>query len=131
VVKAALQLGFGQSLKLTPQLTQAIKLLTMSTLELELEVTSLLESNPVLEREEELARTTTMIDGYPRPSDDASRNPRTTSTTSSTCATTKNSADWNEPFSASSFCGDDGERELRDGAPDLRANSHGRWHCGH
>ena len=54
MVKAALQIGLSQSLKLTPQLTQAIKLLAMSTLELELEVTSLLESNPVLEREEDL-----------------------------------------------------------------------------
>ena len=54
MVKAALQIGLSQSLKLTPQLTQAIKLLAMSTLELELEVTHLLESNPVLEREEDL-----------------------------------------------------------------------------
>lgn len=53
MVKAALQIGLNQSLKLTPQLTQAIKLLAMSTLELEQEISSLLESNPVLEREED------------------------------------------------------------------------------
>jgi RNA polymerase sigma-54 factor len=53
LVKTSLQMGLHQSLKLTPQLTQAIRLLAMSTLELEIELTQLLESNPLLERPED------------------------------------------------------------------------------
>lgn len=52
-MKASLQIGLNQSLKLTPQLTQAIRLLAMSTLELETELTLMLESNPLLERPED------------------------------------------------------------------------------
>ena len=53
MVKASLQIGLNQSLKLTPQLTQAIRLLAMSTLELEAELTQMLETNPLLERPED------------------------------------------------------------------------------
>jgi RNA polymerase sigma-54 factor len=56
LVKTSLQIGLHQSLKLTPQLTQAIRLLAMSTLELETELTQLLESNPMLERPEDAAQ---------------------------------------------------------------------------
>lgn len=119
MVKAALQLGLGQSLKLTPQLTQAIKLLTMSTLELELEVTSLLESNPVLEREEDLANED--HDDGPAPSDDREPESDGDIDDSLDLRDYEEFGDWNEPFSASSFCGDDGERERTADAPDLRA----------
>jgi RNA polymerase sigma-54 factor len=54
-VKTSLHIGLNQSLKLTPQLTQAIRLLALSTLELETELTQLLESNPLLERPEDSA----------------------------------------------------------------------------
>lgn len=53
MVKTALTMGLNQSLKLTPQLTQAIRLLAMSTVELEAELTELIESNPLLERTED------------------------------------------------------------------------------
>jgi len=53
LVKTALTMGLNQSLKLTPQLTQAIRLLAMSTVELETELTELIESNPLLERTED------------------------------------------------------------------------------
>ena len=45
----------GQDLKLTPQLQQAIKLLQMSSIELEQHIDQALERNPLLEREEEQA----------------------------------------------------------------------------
>ncbi len=51
-MKAALQLKMGQSLAMTPQLQQAIRLLQLSTLELHTEIQQALESNPLLEREE-------------------------------------------------------------------------------
>lgn len=52
-MKPALQLRLGQSLTLTPQLRQAIRLLQLSSLELETEISLALESNPLLERPEE------------------------------------------------------------------------------
>lgn len=48
-MKQALQMKMGQSLAMTPQLQQAIKLLQLSTLELQTEIQSALESNPMLE----------------------------------------------------------------------------------
>ena len=52
-MKQSLQLKMGQSLALTPQLQQAIKLLQLSTLDLQQAIEETLESNPLLEREEE------------------------------------------------------------------------------
>lgn len=53
MVKATLAIGLHQSLKLTPQLQQAIRLLAMSTLELEAEIDQMIEVNPLLERPED------------------------------------------------------------------------------
>ena len=52
-MKPTLQTRLGQQLSLTPQLRQAIRLLQLSTLELEAELTAAVESNPLLEREED------------------------------------------------------------------------------
>jgi RNA polymerase sigma-54 factor len=49
-MKPSLKLGLSQSLTLTPQLRQAIRLLQLSAAELEIEVREALESNPLLER---------------------------------------------------------------------------------
>ncbi|HEX7770294.1 MAG TPA: RNA polymerase factor sigma-54 [Dokdonella sp.] len=54
-MKPALQLRLGQSLALTPQLQQAIRLLQLSRLELEIELNLALESNPLLDMSEEPA----------------------------------------------------------------------------
>lgn len=50
-MKPSLQLSLGQHLNLTPQLQQAIRLLQLSTLDLQQEVEQILESNPLLEVE--------------------------------------------------------------------------------
>jgi RNA polymerase sigma-54 factor len=52
-VKPALQLRLGQNLTLTPQLRQAIRLLQLSSVELDAEINLALESNPLLERPED------------------------------------------------------------------------------
>ena len=52
-MKPALQFRLGQSLALTPQLQQAIRLLQLSRLELEIELNLALESNPLLDMTEE------------------------------------------------------------------------------
>ena len=52
-MKPALQIRLNQQLALTPQLQQAIRLLQLSSMELELELNTALESNPLLEMEAE------------------------------------------------------------------------------
>jgi len=52
-MKPSLQLKLSQHLALTPQLQQSIRLLQLSTLELEQELEKYLQDNPLLEREEE------------------------------------------------------------------------------
>jgi len=52
-MKQTIQLRLGQHLTMTPQLQQAIRLLQLSTLDLQQEVQGVLESNLMLETEEE------------------------------------------------------------------------------
>ena len=52
-MKATLQLKLSQHLTLTPQLQQSIKLLQLSTLEMNQEIERFLLENPLLEREDE------------------------------------------------------------------------------
>ena len=57
-MKPALQLRQSQQLLLTPQLQQAIKLLQLSTLEINQEASRLLDENPLLERIDDNANQT-------------------------------------------------------------------------
>ncbi|MCW7549475.1 RNA polymerase factor sigma-54 [Photorhabdus sp. P32] len=52
-MKQSLQLRFSQQLAMTPQLQQAIRLLQLSTLELQQEIQQALEMNPLLEQDED------------------------------------------------------------------------------
>ncbi|HSG63387.1 MAG TPA: RNA polymerase factor sigma-54, partial [Gammaproteobacteria bacterium] len=54
-MKQTLQLRLGQQLTMTPQLQQAIRLLQLSSLELQTEIQETLESNPMLDTDEESA----------------------------------------------------------------------------
>ncbi|MEM7304433.1 MAG: RNA polymerase factor sigma-54 [Pseudomonadota bacterium] len=71
-MKPSLQIRLGQSLAMTPQLQQAIKLLQLSSLELQEEIQEIFESNPMLEKEEE-STSTESIDTK----DDQDENPAT------------------------------------------------------
>jgi len=51
-MKQGLQLKMGQQLAMTPQLQQAIKLLQLSTLELQQEIQNALDENPLLEQDD-------------------------------------------------------------------------------
>jgi len=53
-MKASLQLKMNQQLTMTPQLQQAIRLLQLSTLDLQQEIQQALDSNPLLEVEEDV-----------------------------------------------------------------------------
>ncbi len=61
-MKPTLQLKLGQHLTMTPQLQQAIRLLQLSTLELQSEIQQALEENPMLEHDEESIDTSTDTD---------------------------------------------------------------------
>lgn len=56
-MRPTLQLRIGQQLTMTPQLQQAIKLLQLSTLDLQQEIQEALESNPLLEVDESVPST--------------------------------------------------------------------------
>jgi RNA polymerase sigma-54 factor len=65
-MKASLSAQLGQHLHLTPALLQSIRLLQLTGMELELEVTQALESNPLLERVEEAEEAVREISEDPR-----------------------------------------------------------------
>ena len=56
-MKQTLQLRLGQQLTMTPQLQQAIRLLQLSAIDLREEVQSIIESNPLLDLQEENSET--------------------------------------------------------------------------
>ncbi len=55
MLKPSIQLRIGQQLAMTPQLQQAIRLLQLSTLELQAEIQQNFENNPMLETQEDEA----------------------------------------------------------------------------
>lgn len=74
MLKQSLQLKLGQSLTMTPQLQQAIRLLQMPTLDLQAHLAEVLESNVMLEQEEpdaddevELSAAFTAVAPTPQP----------------------------------------------------------------
>jgi RNA polymerase sigma-54 factor len=56
-MKQGLQLKMGQQLAMTPQLQQAIKLLQLSTLDLQQEIQNALDENPLLDQDDEYGTT--------------------------------------------------------------------------
>lgn len=74
-MKHSLQLKLSQHLTLTPQLQQSIRLLQLSTLELNQEIEGFLQDNPLLERDEE--------EEAPQPPAPGQETPESTVTTSS------------------------------------------------
>ncbi|MBA1146083.1 RNA polymerase factor sigma-54 [Ectothiorhodospiraceae bacterium WFHF3C12] len=95
-MKQSLQLRLGQQLTMTPQLQQAIRLLQLSTLELRMEVQQALESNLMLESDEDAEET-----GY---EDDALAEHSAGEEQGTEAAT---SADESEDWSSNESLGDD------------------------
>lgn len=102
-MKAALQLRQSQQLTLTPQLQQAIRLLQLSTLEINQETARLLDENPFLEREED--------------DSSASFTPGEAPSSTSSATTEENETprgtdeEWNEPSYAASHGSDDEDED--------------------
>ena len=72
MLKASLQLRLGQQLTMTPQLQQAIRLLQLPTLELQAHIRELLETNVMLEQDEE-SETAASFEPLARPTGDGRR----------------------------------------------------------
>jgi len=102
MLKSSLNLQLGQHLTMTPQLQQAIRLLQLSTIELQLEVQQALEGNPMLELVEET------------PSDEARDAETGTETTSEATESETQTEDWEEDLYASSSGGQSAGGDDRD-----------------
>src|SRR5512146_1391886 len=121
-MKHSLQLRQSQQLMLTPQLQQAIKLLQLSTLEINQETARLLDENPFLEREDDNTNQTysgNSSTDTPAPSSSAESAPAETESRSN------DNNEWPEPsFSSSPSASpddeDDGYSEVAAEKPSLR-----------
>lgn len=108
VMKASLQLKMGQSLTMTPQLQQAIRLLQLSTLDLQQEIQQALESNPLLEAPEEDEQADA-------PSADDQNQDSTSDDTLSEPASDSPSPDWDESENGPDW---QSENDIPDTIPD-------------
>ncbi len=120
-MKAALQLRQSQQLTLTPQLQQAIKLLQLSTLDINQEAARLLDENPFLEREDDSTNQTYSGNSSTETVAITSSTPETPAPESQTRS---DSSDWTEPSFSSSAASpddeDDGYSEVAAERPSLR-----------
>ena len=123
MLKPTLQLRLGQHLTMTPQLQQAIRLLQLPTMELQAHIRELLESNIMLEAEEENELTGTFESLQPS----SDREPQPEAAASTTGGDNDNASDlearpeveivedsWADRGSSpseGSYSGDDDERE--------------------
>ena len=114
-MKHSLQLKLGQHLTLTPQLQQSIRLLQLSTLELNQELEQMLQDNPLLEREEEDEASYATAEA---PAHTAEAEAQSTETTTPESADTEpvtalDDSDWND-YSAAG--GDDEDNDYAQGS---------------
>ncbi|MGF1905437.1 RNA polymerase factor sigma-54 [Aliivibrio salmonicida] len=110
-MKASLQLKMGQQLAMTPQLQQAIRLLQLSTLDLQQEIQEALDSNPLLDVEEEqLSTPESLLSPEPAPEKETATAEQEPSVTDSSDVIDSNNiseelemdASWDDVYSANS-----------------------------
>jgi len=114
-MKHSLQLKLGQHLALTPQLQQSIRLLQLSTLELNQELEQMLQDNPLLEREEEDEAAYAVADAPAHTAEAEAQGTETPApeNAESEPAAALDDADWND-YSAAS--GDDEDNDYAQGS---------------
>jgi len=114
-MKHSLQLKLGQHLTLTPQLQQSIRLLQLSTLELNQELEQMLQDNPLLEREDEdeASHATAEAPAHTAEAEAHSTETPPSESTDSEPATALDDADWND-YSAAG--GDDEDSDYAQGS---------------
>ncbi|GAB5605419.1 RNA polymerase factor sigma-54 [Sideroxyarcus sp. TK5] len=119
-MKPALQLRQSQQLLLTPQLQQAIKLLQLSTLEINQEAARLLDENPLLERIDDTANQT-----YSGSNDTGTQVTERTESSATESPANDETPEWGEQnFSHAANSSpddeDDGYQEVASDRPNLR-----------
>ncbi len=128
-MKHSLQLKLSQHLTLTPQLQQSIRLLQLSTLELNQEIERFLQENPLLEREEGVDEESGTATATASVSTDYTSSASTSSTSEkhddARETTPELDQDWSREDGAGSYSGhDDGDEndfpQLAAEAPSLR-----------
>ncbi len=114
-MKHSLQLKLGQHLTLTPQLQQSIRLLQLSTLELNQELEQMLQDNPLLEREDEdeASFNTAEVPAHTAEAEAQSTETPQPESTESEPATALDDADWNDYSTAG---GDDEDSDYAQGS---------------
>ncbi|WP_018508532.1 RNA polymerase factor sigma-54 [Thiobacillus thioparus] len=114
-MKHSLQLKLGQHLTLTPQLQQSIRLLQLSTLELNQELEQMLQDNPLLEREEEdeASYTTAEVPAHTAEAEAQSTETALPDHAESEPVTALDDSDWNDYSVAS---GDDEDNDYTQGS---------------
>ncbi len=113
-MKHSLQLKLGQHLTLTPQLQQSIRLLQLSTLELNQELEQMLQDNPLLEREEDdEAALSVEAPAHTAEAEAQSTETAAPESSDTESATTLDDSDWND-YSAAG--GDDEDGDYAQGA---------------
>jgi len=116
-MKHSLQLKLGQHLTLTPQLQQSIRLLQLSTLELNQELEQILQDNPLLEREDEdedeAIRSAAEAPAHTAEAESQSTETPQPESTESEPATALDDADWNDYSTAG---GDDEDSDYAQGS---------------
>jgi RNA polymerase sigma-54 factor len=116
-MKHSLQLKLGQHLTLTPQLQQSIRLLELSTLELNQELEQILQENPLLERadedEEEASHTLAEAPAHTAEAEAHSTETAAPESSDNESATTLDDSDWND-YSAAG--GDDEDSDYAQGS---------------
>lgn len=129
-MKQALQLRLSQHLTLTPQLQQSIRLLQLSTMELNQELEKFLMENPLLEREDAETEAQAAAAPYQAPAGESEMPSATPSDTASeapseeAAADSRTEIDWYSDMPASGGGRDDAEDsdypQVAAGSPSLR-----------
>ena len=120
MLKPALQLKLGQQLTMTPQLQQAIRLLQLPVLELQTQVQEALESNVMLEAEEEEQIDLTSLDQPTPEGEDTEDRP------DSTADEAEVSVEMEDPWSESSTPSGEGRAPDDDDRPLEFSDERGR-----
>ena len=122
MLKPALQLRLGQQLTMTPQLQQAIRLLQLPVLELQQQIREALETNVMLESEDEAASLETGDTGLEPQFESTQQQPETAASTTEESSDREQDVeliddpDWNDKTGPSEapWSGDDDSRDFSD-----------------
>ncbi len=123
-MKASLVLKMGQQLTMTPQLQQAIRLLQLSTLDLQAEIQEALDSNPLLERQDDSDSSDHLAAENSTPSNSQAHNQEETASSASNQPAT---TDWTEQIPNELEIDTSWEDVYQSSASNLPSSSNEEW----